>query len=107
MIHKPASGWRVLVLHYQDWRRSWVWRSIFLARCTDPYMAIYRYVSMRQMVRQHMWLAMRLIAPDGTVAAEEYATHISRESRRGDRLVLHKAHWPKAWKVRGGLRYDR
>jgi hypothetical protein len=52
-----------------------------------------------------MYEAIRLVAPDGTVAAEEYATYQSVEKVGGNGgSERRRIRWPKKWKVRGGRR---
>ena len=109
MIHKPnpEGQWRVLRLEWQWWRArgKWVWTPIHLRVHASAFIRITWFIAHRELVRTGMYEAIRLVAPDGTVAAEEYATYQSVEKVGGNGgSERRRIRWPKKWKVRGGRR---
>ena len=108
MRHKPSKvgDWRVVVIDRtpNEWEPRWVWRRAVGVGPIRPLPLLYHFLvffSMRDGVRRGSVVAVRLLTPDGTVAAEEYARSIVA----GEPLKNYPIRWPKRWRVRGGKRF--
>ena len=111
MKHRASNNgcWRVLGLRHQWWMGSWVWHKSMTKLSTiqlPPYFALLAYTSLRKLVRKGLCDAVRLVAPDGTIAAEEYATFRSVEGYANGVNWVEKQpiRWPSKWKVNGKKR---
>ncbi len=116
MQHRPSKNgsWRMLVLENRWWlgagpRGKWVWRQYMpgLAReKLPPLYHIIAYLSIRGLVRQGLAHAIRLVTPDGNVAAEEYARFKVFEGYEDGINYQERCpiRWPRVWKVSGRRR---
>lgn len=91
--HAPSPhGWRVLVMRRDTFRRKWIWENAWLIKHSDAYLAIWRYICKRGIVRMGLDYGVRLIAPDGTIAAEEFAK-FHRVEGPGGTLIVRRIRW--------------
>lgn len=82
----------MLVMRRDPWKRKWIWQNGWLVKHSDAYIAIVRYFCKLGMVRMGLDYGVRLIAPDGTIAAEEFAK-VHRFEGPGNKLIVRRIRW--------------
>ncbi len=111
MIHKPSrdGGWRVLTIQLQRvdddvitskpkykwvWKRTSTWPFITPLSCENAFRL---YFEQQESVAMGYTMAVRLVAPDGVILAEEY----------GHEVVMGRIVWPESWRVVGKVRFGK
>jgi hypothetical protein len=113
MIHRPSrdGGWRVLSIRLQQLnghlvtskpKYVWVWGDVGsqyqqFPRPLSCERAFSLYFWIRDSLEYGEFMAIRLVAPNGVVVAEQYY-----DNHRGCQIV-----WPATWRVVGKVRFGK